>query len=105
MQENLRITRRIFAGIDRNGGDGVGFDDLLNDAGAADLATTMLANLDLAIAASEGFDGTFEDALATEPERIHGVYDAVKIFTDDFKSTLASTLGLRVPDEGAGDND
>jgi hypothetical protein len=29
----------------------------------------------------------------------------VKGFTDELKGTLPSLLGLRVPDEGAGDND
>ena len=55
--------------------------------------------------AAAGFDGTFEDALVAEPARVQVVYDAVKLFTDDLKSTFPSTLGLRVPEEGAGDND
>jgi predicted lipoprotein len=103
--ENLDATRRVFLGIDRDGLDDTGFDDLLRERGADDLAATMTTNIDGAIAALRSFEGTLEDALITEPARVQALYQAVKRFTDDFKSTFPSTLGLRVPDEGAGDND
>ncbi len=99
---NLEATRRVFVGAND---DVTGFDGLLVTAGAGELATSMSTNLDAAIAAAAGFDGTFEDALVAEPARVQVVYDAVKLFTDDLKSTFPSTLGLRVPEEGAGDND
>lgn len=102
---NLQMMRRVFLGVDRAGLDETGFDDLLRERGAEDLAATMTASLDGAIAAVTSFEGSFEDALATEPARVQAVYEAVKAFTDDFKSTFPSALGLRVPDEGAGDND
>lgn len=102
---NLETTRRVFLGLDRSGVDDTGFDDLLRERGADDLAVTMTASLDGAITSATSFEGTFEDAVLTEPARLQAVYEAVKAFTDDFKSTFPSTLGLRVPDEGAGDND
>jgi uncharacterized protein len=102
---NLEATRRIFLGIDRNGVDDSGFDDLLRERGAAELASTMTTNLDAAIAGLNAFDGSFEAALAVDGARVAGVFQLVKAFTDDFKSTFPSALGLRVPEEGAGDND
>lgn len=102
---NLETVRRVFLGLDRADVDAAGFDDLLRDRGADDVVDTMITNLDAAIAATRSFEGTFEDALALEPARVQAIYEAVKLFTDDLKSTLPSTLGLRVPDEGAGDND
>lgn len=102
---NLETVRRVFLGLDAAGSDNTGFDDLLRERGADDLATTMTASLDDAIGSATSFEGSFEDALVTEPARVQAVYEAVKAFTDEFKSTFPSTLGLRVPDEGAGDND
>lgn len=102
---NLRAVRAVFLGIGADGEDDTGFDDLLREKNAGDLASTMTSKLDAALDAATAFDGTLEDALATEPERVIVLHAAVKTFTDDFKSTFASTLGLRVPDEGAGDND
>ena len=97
---NLVAARLVFTG-----GGQTGFDDLLIEKDQEQLAIDMTAALDGAIAAVEGFDGTLDDALTTEPARVRALYEQVKVFTDDFKSTFASVLGLRVPQEFAGDND
>ncbi len=103
--ENLRGARLVFLGENDDGIDGPGFDDLLRSAGHDDAATTITAAADVAVAAAEGFEGTIEDVLVTEPERVRALHATVKVFTDELKGTLPSLLGLRVPDEGAGDND
>lgn len=105
VRANLVAVRAVLTGQGLDGVEGTGFDVLLRERGAADVADAMGAHLEGALAAVEGFSGTFEEALATEPTRVVAVYDAVKRFTDDLKSTFPSALGLRVPDEGAGDND
>ncbi len=105
IERNLRGARAIFTGINDVGEDGAGFDDLLRDAGHVDAATTMVQALDTAVTAAATFDGTMEDALVAEPERVRALHAAVKGFTDELKGNLPSLLGLRVPDEGAGDND
>jgi predicted lipoprotein len=112
---NLRGVRAVLRGLDvdaaggegpRDGSDdGAGFDDLLRDAGHAAAADTIATRLDEAIAAVDAFDGTLEDALVSDPERARALFAVVKAFTDELKGTLPSLLGLRVPDEGAGDND
>ena len=102
---NLLAVRAVFIGLDAQDAEGVGFDDLLADRGASDLASSMTTHLTAVIDQVTAFDGTLEAALGNEPARVRALYDALKLFTDDLKSTMPSTLGLRVPDEGAGDND
>lgn len=105
IQQNLVGARHVFAGTSDTGVDGVGFDDLLSDAGHGAAAGDMLVKLDAAIADATAFEGSIEDALVTEPQRVRDLHAAVKGFTDELKGTLPSLLGIRVPDEGAGDND
>lgn len=105
VEQNLVAGRLLLLGEGDDGQDGVGFDDLLRSGGHADAAATMMGTIDAAIDAVATFDGSFEDALQTEPQRVRDLLTAVKTFTDELKSTLPSLLGLRVPDEGAGDND
>jgi predicted lipoprotein len=102
---NLRGAALVFTGTNDEGVDGVGFDDLLREGGHDDVANDMVAAVNAAVAAAEGFSGTFEDVLPVEPARVVAVHDTVKVFTDGLKTELPSLLGLRVPDEGAGDND
>jgi uncharacterized protein len=100
---NLDAVRRVFVGIDGAGEDKVGFDDLLREANAAELSAAMIEHLDVAIAGI-GAMGTYEDS-APELVPVSESYALIKAFTDDFKGEFASALGLRVPAEGAGDND
>lgn len=102
---NLEATKRLFHGGDPSDTDAVGFVDLLEDAGAGSLATSMDAALDQAIQANEAVSGSYRSALESSPESVRAVHDATKAFTDLLKTQFVSVLGLRVPDEGAGDND
>ncbi len=105
IEHNLRGEQLVFLGQSDNGDDGIGFDDLLRAAGHDDAASAMSAAVNDAVAAAASFEGTIEDALLTEPARVIDLHTTVKRFTDELKGTLPSLLGLRVPDEGAGDND
>lgn len=105
IHHNLRGARLVFVGENDAGDNGVGFDDLLASAGHDAAALDMVGKLDAAIAATTAFEGTIEEALTTGPQRVVDLHAAVKTFTDELKGTLPSLLGLRVPDEGAGDND
>lgn len=101
---NLAAVARVYLGGDVDD-DRPGFVDLLRDQGADDVAQTMADRLAAARAAVDGFEGDFAGALATEPERVRGVHAVIKGFTDELKGTLPGILGVRVPAEGAGDND
>lgn len=87
---NLRGFRAVFTG-----GAGRGFDDLLIEAGHADLAGRMLANLDEAIAVASAEHKPLDASM----------HDAVKRVTDDLKGDMATVLTLRLPLAAAGDND
>ena len=90
-----------------SGGDGDGFDDLLTEIGAGDLAGEMRTKLDAAVEACEQA-GVLEADLAAEPpqtERGRACYDAIKGFTDLFKTQFLSVLDLEPPDRADGDND
>lgn len=103
---NLRAFERVFTGrASADGEDGLGFDDFLIEAGAEELAQRMRANILEAKERLAAFEGSLEDALATDVERVRALHAALKAITDDLKSQMPSVLGLRVPQEGAGDND
>lgn len=102
---NIETARRVFLGVGADGTDGFGFDDLLRAREAADVADAMTASVTDALTAAQEHEGAFEDALLAEPASVQLVHATLKVFTDDLKSVFPSTLGLRVPDEGAGDND
>jgi hypothetical protein len=48
---------------------------------------------------------TFAEELAAQSTELAEVHTSVKAFTDVFKSEMVTVLNLKVPDEGAGDND
>jgi uncharacterized protein len=105
IEENLRGARMVITGIGVDGQEGPGFDDLLAQRDQTAAATAMIEDLDAAIAAAAGFGATLEEAVVSDPGSVEALYLSVKAFTDHLKGTLPSLLGLRVPDEGAGDND
>lgn len=103
---NLRGFEKLYTGLASDDDDaGLGFDDFLAEANAGELAQRMQQSLDDAQAAVDAFDGTLEDALASDVGRVRALHATLKTLTDDLKSQMPSVLGLRVPQEGAGDND
>jgi predicted lipoprotein len=104
---NLRGFLLAFTAGDEPSGetDGLGFDDYLKHRGAPELAASIIADSKAAIASAEALTPTLEDALATDVEKVRAVHAAVKKITDQLKSQMVTVLNLRVPDEGASDND
>ena len=101
---NLEGFRRLYlGGLDPE--SGVGFDDLLRDRGAADLADEILADTEAAIAALEAVEGTFYDALLADGSALDGAHAAVVEITDDLKGDFPVILMLNIPTEAAGDAD
>lgn len=99
---NLRAGRALFIGGEA---DGPGFDDLLEGAGAADLAEQMRADFDAAIAAVEGDDTPLAATITTDLPAAQALHGHVKAITDALKSRFAVVLDLNVPATGAADND
>lgn len=82
-----------------------GFNDLLVLAGHGDVGTTLINEIDAAIAVAESFDAPLQQVAATDPDAVQALYDAVKLATDQLKGPFVMALMLTVPAEGAGDND
>jgi len=53
----------------------------------------------------EATPGTLEAAVEANPEQVMAAHAAVKGVTDLIKTQLVTVLNLRVPQEGASDND
>jgi len=87
------------------GGSGQGLDDLLEEVGHGDLATSILADTDAAIALTETLANPIDALLVSDPEAVTGLHDAVKQITDAVKGDLATVLTLQIPSEAAGDAD
>ena len=94
----------VFAGVDGEAAT-YGFDELLAEEGAGDLADAMTSKTEAAIAAIEAIDGSLYDAVTAGSPTVQAAYDAVKSLTDDLKGHFVTVLSLTVPQEGAGDND
>lgn len=102
--ENLRGFRILFLGGDP-GGEAPGFDDLLSDMGAAEVAEGLDAALVEAIARVEAIPGSLQDAAVEDPSRVeaaHGAIDATAVL---FETEVLSVLELEIPDRAAGDGD
>jgi predicted lipoprotein len=102
---NLRGLEAAFRGGEATDVEATGFDDLLVDAGAGALAVQMLAALAESRTAAEALFPSMRASLASDPSRARAAHAAVKRFTDLFKSQFVTTLNLKVPAEGAADND
>lgn len=104
LRANLRGFRRLFEGCGE-GNAGLGFDDWLRAVGASELADRMLAALSGAEAAVDTLDPPLEQALASDPQKVRAVYDAVKALTDPLKTEFVTVLNLELPRTSEGDND
>jgi predicted lipoprotein len=98
---NLAAGLRLY-----QGGDGVGFDDMLLHFEADDLAARFEGELIAAREAASAYTSfRLQDGVVDDPAGVQAVHDAIKNATDTMKSELVTVLNLRVPQEGAGDND
>lgn len=82
-----------------------GFDDLLNDEGAPELAESLIMQTEGLIEAFQARQDDLATLLETEPAWVEARHQELRTLTDLIKSQLATVLNLSVPHEGAGDND
>lgn len=100
IRANLAALKAVFTG-----GEGLGFDDLLRAAGAAELADRMIANLDAGIAAAAAIDDSLVSALSSDYADVVAAHAALRVITDDLKTQFLTVLALEIPDDVATDND
>jgi len=102
---NLRAFRKLLVGNAPGEADRPGFDDWLVFRGSPQVAEQLVANTDAAIQKLQAIPGTLEESLAADPAQVRDAHAAIKAITDILKTQFASVLNLRVPGEGAADND
>lgn len=103
--QNVASFAAVYRGVGVDGGDGVGFEDLLLAMEADALAAELSADIDAAQAAAEALPADLAAGVVDQPAAVQGAYDGIKEVTDLLKSQLVTVLNLTIPDEGAGDND
>lgn len=82
-----------------------GFDDLLDAAGEAQIASQLLIQIESAAAMADAFADPLQQQLIADPEAVQGLYDAVDNVSDTLRGPFVMALKLEIPAEGAGDND
>lgn len=103
VRANVRAFQLMFHGGDADDPEAFGFDDLLGEAGAPDLATEMAGHLSDALGRADGMAKPLRDHLeSADATALHG--DLRELATL-LKTQFVSVLALRVPSEGAADND
>lgn len=100
IRANLRSLRSGFTGD-----DGLGFDDFLTGVGHPDVAASITADLDAAVAAADALPDSFLTALSSDYAKVVAAHAAVKKITDDLKTQFLTLLNLEIPDDVATDND
>ena len=102
IEANLQGLRRLVAGA---GAGGVGFARMLEIRGQPQIADTLLADIDQALAQAAVYDEPLQAVAERNPEEIGPLFSEVKDVTDTLKGPFLMTLSLAVPREGAGEND
>jgi predicted lipoprotein len=103
IRANLVALREAFTGTAAV--DGPGFDDFLIGVGHPEVAQSMTADLDAAIADANALPDSFLTALSTDYQQIVTTHAAVKQLTDDLKTQFLTLLNLEIPNDVATDND
>jgi predicted lipoprotein len=99
---NLVQFRRFVAGP----ADGPGLADLLSYVGSAEVGEALLDATERTLLALEPLlEDDPAEVLATSPEQLEAVHDALADITDLLKADIAVLLALTVPAESAGDAD
>ncbi|MBZ0118550.1 MAG: imelysin family protein [Sandaracinaceae bacterium] len=104
IQANLRAFQRVFLGADP-GTEGLGFDDLLRDVGANDLADRMIAAIANAIVAVAAIPGDLETAITSDFASVMAAYEALRAISTPLKTEFVTVLDLDLPMRAPADND
>ena len=97
---NLQGFQALFTG-----GEGAGLDDLLEDAGHADLSAQVLDAAATAEASALAIEQGLDAQIEQDPDSVEALYTQVDVVTDLLEGDVATVLTLTVPSEAAGDND
>jgi uncharacterized protein len=103
LRNNLIGFEKLF---ERCGPGFYGFSDLLVASGAGELASTMNADLDRAIAAIDAIEeADLGAALVADRASVDAFYSALRLVTTALKTDFVMLLDLELPEGTIGDND
>ncbi len=103
IRANIATFQLIYHGGDKSDAAAYGFDDLLKDNDQAALADELTAAVEAAVKAGEAAPIPMAENLeAAETKAVHTALKQVAML---LKTQFVSVLALRVPSEGAADND
>ncbi|WP_199611152.1 imelysin family protein [Flocculibacter collagenilyticus] len=105
IKNNLIGFSHLFLGHRQNATDGLGFDDYLIAADAANAAQEMQANINAAIEAIDSAEHSFQHMIINDQQKAQDLHQHVKNVTDQLKTVFITTLALDLPETSAGDND
>lgn len=106
VRANLAAFEALFLGqLADDGEERVGFDDFLGALGADALRDQMVLDIAEARAALDSVPVPMTEALSGSTAQVLSGYEALRDVTTALKTQFVSVLSLRVPNEGAGDND
>ena len=103
LSANLQAFADLYRGGPDSAADAIGFDDVLRDMGADDLADKLNAELTDVLAALPDVTDPMQAQLAAEEPRT--LHTRLSTLMTTIKTEFVSVLALRVPNEGAADND
>ncbi len=106
VRANVAAFEALFLGqLEGDSEERVGFDDFLATLGADALRGQMVTDIAEARAALDGVSVPMTEALSGSTAQVLSGYEALRDVTTALKSQFVSVLSLRVPNEGAADND
>lgn len=105
IEANLEGLRALLTGAYEGEEAGLGFDDFLVAVGAEAVSVDLIQRVDDALVAVRAMNAPIEDLLVSDLGAVRNLQALVKRVTDLLKSQFVSVLNLKLPDEGAADND
>jgi predicted lipoprotein len=95
-KEHLLANLQAFRDVVIGEGDAAGFDDMLRDAGQAELADDLTTQIDDTIGAIEGLDGSLEQAITDDPSGVMAAFDTLATMLRLFKVDVFTALDIEV---------
>jgi predicted lipoprotein len=105
IKANLAAFEKLFTGNGIEEGNTTGFDDFLDEEDGSQTKEAMLKGLQDSNTAIDAINGTLQQALVSEKEKVEHTHEKVKDVTDQLKHDFINKLALELPKSSAGDND
>lgn len=103
---NVQAFRIAVIGRDKgDASSGPGIKAWLTAVGAGELAGTLTAQTDACLSTCQAIPGTLAEALVKDPDAVKAAFEACRSLGITMKTSLATTLGLDLPDSAAADAD